>query len=87
MHHGATALGHIGHHVAYRHYASGGTWFMHSVINGVIHAAIFHMIAPLFRGQGILGSLLIGVALIGLAFAAWQMYRNITRRSFWRRPF
>jgi hypothetical protein len=68
------------HHHAYAHYSnSAGGWFGHAIINGVIHAAIYHMIAPLFRGQGILGSLLIGAVILGCVFLAW---RWLSRRRF-----
>jgi len=53
---------------------------MHAVVNGVIHAAIYRMIAPLFRGQGVFGSLLLGVGMIALTFLVWRWWMLPRRR-------
>ncbi len=81
-HHASYAVGHAIHHAAYVHtYAgAGGGWFMHAVVNGVIHAAIYRMIAPLFRGQGVFGSLLIGVGMIALTFLVWRWWTGMLPR-------
>jgi hypothetical protein len=54
------------------HHASGGNWFMHMIMSGIVHAAIYHMMAPLFRGHGLFGSIIIGLVIIGAVYLVWK---------------
>jgi uncharacterized membrane protein YagU involved in acid resistance len=68
-------------HAAYysHHHASGGNWFMHMIMSGVVHAAIYHMMAPLFRGHGLFGSIVIGLLIIG---AVYLVYKFLNRPRY-----
>jgi hypothetical protein len=43
--------------------------FVDTIINSVVRSSVYHMIGPMFRGHGIVASLVIGAILIGLAYA------------------
>jgi hypothetical protein len=63
----------------YHHHASGGSWFLHMIMSGIVHAAIYHMMAPLFRGHGLFGSIIIGLIIIGAVYLVWK-FMNRPRR-------
>ncbi|HYZ15643.1 MAG TPA: hypothetical protein VE591_04550 [Candidatus Acidoferrum sp.] len=49
-------------------YHGGGATFghgiMHMLTNALLYSAVSHMLGPLFHGHGIVGSILLGVAII-----------------------
>jgi hypothetical protein len=66
------------HHAVHMHHA-GGDWFSYALLSGLIHAAVYHMISPLFRGQGVYGSIAIGVVVLAIAFFVWK---RLAQRRF-----
>lgn len=59
------AYGHDYHTYAYHGGGDGfGHGIMHALTNALLYSAVSHMLGPLFHGHGIIGALLLGVAII-----------------------
>ncbi len=56
--------------------AHGMGWFGHQVMSALIHSAIYGVMYPIFRGLGMLGSIVAGVAILA---ASWLVYRLLSR--------
>jgi hypothetical protein len=59
------AYGHYYHTYAY--HGGGGSFghsIMHAITNALLYGAVSHMLGPLFHGHGIVGTILLGVAII-----------------------
>jgi uncharacterized membrane protein len=55
-------------------HVSGGAWFMHMLVSSVVHVAVWHLLSPLFRALGPVGSVILALAVI---FLGWK----VTQRS------
>lgn len=59
------AYGHYLHSYAYHGGGGGfGHGIMHAITNALLFSAVSHMLGPLFRGHGMIGAILLGVAII-----------------------
>ncbi len=55
------------------HVGAGG-WFVHMLISGFVHVAIFHIMAPIFKALGPVGSIILSV---GIIFVGWKISQRI----------
>jgi len=53
-----------------------GDWFWHKVISALIYSAIYGVMYHVFRGLGLFGSILAGVAILA---ASWLIYLFLIR--------
>jgi hypothetical protein len=55
-------------------HASAGEWFAHMLISGFVHVAIFHLLAPIFKTLGPIGSMVLAAVII---FVGWKISQRM----------
>jgi hypothetical protein len=55
-------------------HASAGGWFAHMLISGFVHVAIWHLMAPIFKALGPVGSIIFAV---GVIFVGWKISQRM----------